>query len=405
MRALAFAHLMWPDFACWVLRPHENSRGLCVFALVQIASSVSASVGVGAASSASVSSGGGGGGGGAGGPGFFGCIQAVQFAAATSDMCGVQSQTVLVDILDVMQSLNVFNLRFPLPDLSQYLPASPELVMTISFCGMSSDVDLAAQARGEAGENFMANVLVGSLVLVSVSTLHFLILLGMPRRLLPKIAGSFPFVQTELVLFVVGNQWLLISSTQLIGLGIESNEQTCVAAGVVVLMIPTAFLLFVLALLWLFVRPSSKFRRVRWTEDDGWSVSDANNEEDGSAAASGNHPKRGLKPRLPGASSGAAVADGEEGEEAPQSALARACERLVESLQNNFVEKFEPLLEGYHNRRFSWVGAWLMLLTEYCLALAIGLGVTSSCTAEQVPNLGDNCTLPGPGTPCACLLH
>jgi hypothetical protein len=318
---------------------------------------------------------------------------------------------VLVDILDVMQSLNVFNLRFPLPDLSQYLPASPELVMTISFCGMSSDVDLAAQARGEAGETFMANVLVGSLILVSVSTLHFLILVFMPRRLLPKIAGSFPFVQTELVLFVVGNQGLLISSTQLIGLGIESNEQTCVAAGVVVLMIPTAFLLFVLALLWLFVRPSSKFRRVRWTEDDGWSVSDANNEEDGSAAASGNRPKRprrsgkkrGMKLRLPGASSGAAVADGEEdeeGEEAPQSALARACERLVESLQNNFVEKFEPLLEGFHNRRFSWVGAWLMLLTEYCLALAIGLGVTSSCTAEQVPNLGAVPIVPNTIAPC-----
>ncbi len=319
----------------------------------------------------------------------------MQFAAATSDMCGVQSQTVLVDILDVMQSLNVFNLRFPLPDLSEYLPASPELVATISFCGMSSEVDLVAQARGEAGDNFMATVLVGSLILVSVSTIHFLILILMPRTWLPKITSSFPFIQTELVLFIVGNQGLLISSTQLIGLGIESDEQTCVAAGVVVLMIPTAFLLFVLALLWLFVRPSSKFRKVSWTEDDGWSMPDADQEKDSSAAASSDRPKRprrkvkkGVKLRVPGASNNAVAADGDEAdegdEEAPQSAVAALCQRLVESLQNNFVDKFEPLLEGYHNRRFSWIGAWLMLLTEYCLALAIGFGLTSSCTAEQV---------------------
>ena len=318
---------------------------------MQVAASVSAVVGTGASvsMSASQASSGDGGGGGASGPGFFGMIQAVQFAAATSDMCGVQSQAVLVDILDVMQNLNVFNLRFPLPDLSEYLPATPELITTISFCGMSSEVDLVAQARGEVGDNFMANILVGSLILVSVCILHVLILVLMPRQWLPKIASSFPFVRIELVLFLVGNQGLLISSTQLIGLGLESNEQTCVAAGVVVLMIPTAFLLFVCVLLWIFVRPSSKSQKVVWSADDGWSIPERvlDATEENSAAEKGN--------------------------------------RLVESLQSNFLDKFEFLLEGYHSERCAWVGAGLMLLTEYCLALAMGFGATSSCTAEQVP--------------------
>ena len=287
-------------------------------------------------------------------------IQAVQFAAATSDMCGVQSQAVLVDILDVMQNLNVFNLRFPLPDLSEYLPATPELITTISFCGMSSEVDLVAQARGEVGDNFMANILVGSLILVSVTTLHVLILVLMPRQWLPKIASSFPFVRIELVLFLVGNQGLLISSTQLIGLGLESNEQTCVAAGVVVLMIPTAFLLFVCVLLWVFVRPSSKSQKVVWSADDGWSV-----------------PERDLD------ATEEDVDAGKRNQE--ENSAAEKSNRLVESLQNNFLDKFEFLLEGYHSERCAWVGAGLMLLTEYCLALAMGFGAISSCTAEQVP--------------------
>ena len=355
----------------------------------------------------------------ASGAGLIGCIQAVQFAAATSDMCGVQSQPVLLDILSVMQSLNVFNLRFPMPDLSEYLPATPQLMTTISFCGITSDIDLVAQARGEVGDIFGANVLVGSLVIVVVTSVHFLVLIFSPRRWVSRVSGTVPFLKLELCLFLVGNQGLLISSTQLMGVG--GDDGVCVFAGLVVLMIPTIFLLFVVALLWQFVRPSSARRRVDWDDASGWVRSTNKPESSASATATsykceepaeyeesydadpeetevGNEPAGpGADVECPGAdveSPGADVAQQDQQQNrkirlgASRSSTPASgrdsvgtnsvLHRILESTEVDFADRFEPLLEGWHNKRLAWIGPGLCLITEYCLALAMGFGALAA---------------------------
>ena len=347
----------------------------------------------------------------ASGAGLIGCIQAVQFAAATSDMCGVQSQPVLLDILSVMQSLNVFNLRFPMPDLSEYLPATPQLMTTISFCGITSDIDLVAQARGEVGDIFGANVLVGSLVIVVVTSVHFLVLVFSPRRWVSRVSATVPFLKLELCLFLVGNQGLLISSTQLMGVG--GDDQVCVSAGLVVLMIPTLFLLFVVALLWRFVRPSSARRTVDWDNANGWVRSTNKPESSASATATSDkceepaeyeesrdadpeETEDGNEPAGPGADVECPGADvespgrlGASRSTTPASGRSpvgtkSVLHRILESIEVDFADRFEPLLEGWHNKRLAWIGPGLCLITEYCLALAMGFGALASCRAEQV---------------------
>jgi hypothetical protein len=364
----------------------------------------------------------------ASGAGLVGCIQAVQFAAATSDMCGVQSQPVRLDIWSVMQNLNVFNLRFPMPDLSEYLPATPQLMTTISFCGITTDIDLVAQARGEVGDIFGANVLVGSLVIVTVTSMHFLVLVLTPRRWVSRVSGTVPFLKLELCLFLVGNQGLLISSTQLMGVG--GDDGVCVAAGLVILMIPTIFLLFVLALLWRFVRPSSGRKTVDWDDANGWVLSTSKyeaslsdvaavsksaeddpefaGEDEETHDADPEEVEYGNEPASPGAD----VAQQDQQQKRPRRArrkgkgkikirlgAARSStpaagrslvvtnsmfHRISESIEVDFASRFEPLLEGWHNKRLAWIGPGLCLITEYCLALAMGFGALATCRAEQV---------------------
>jgi hypothetical protein len=61
-----------------------------------------------------------------------------------------------------------------------------------------------------------------------------------------------------------------------------------------------------------------------------------------------------------------------------------ATSRVLESTTSDFSVRFEPLLIGWHSKRFAWIGPALLLGIEYGLGLAMGFGVVASCESEQV---------------------
>ena len=374
----------------------------------------------------------------AAGSGLIAMIGAVQFAAATSDMCGVQAQPVLLDILSVMQSLNLFNLRIPMPDFSgmpdlAFIEKLP-LKEALQRCGVTGDTSLEGQARSEVGDLFVANVLVSMLSLVMVMLVHFLILTLIPRRWSARVIGAFPFMSCELFMYLNLNQGLLISSTQL--MGIAGDNGVCFFAGLVVLMVPTAFLLFVWYLLFWYVRPSSQAAKVRWSEEDGgWSLAENHSETEptdptvsqgsedlaqirtrkdaeppqGKDNRKGRRRSSYLNKRLSslivaphtGVLSDPADARLDIDEHDSDADVVRrslsertlgstrglvrsATSRVLESTTSDFSVRFEPLLIGWHSKRFAWIGPALLLGIEYGLGLAMGFGVVASCESEQV---------------------
>jgi len=393
-----------------------------------VAGTVAASVGGSVASSVTGS-------GAAAGTGMIACLAAVQFAAATSDMCGVQSQPVLLDILSVMQALNLFNLRFPMPDFSEmpdlsFLDKIP-LKDAIALCGVTGDTSLEGQARSEVGDVFTANVLVSSISLVMVIALHFLMLVLVQtlapisesaRRWSSRVLDAFPFMQLELTLYLTANQGLIISATQL--MGIAGDNGVCFFSGLVVLMVPTGFLLIVWFLLFQYVRPSSRAAKVRWNEEDGeWSLAENHpeNEPTDPAVSEGGedlaqmHTRKNAKrprrkgkgklklplsphTRVPSDPKDARLDINEHDSDADvvrQSLSGRmlgstlglvrsATSRVLESTTSDFSVRFEPLLVGWHNKRFAWIGPALLLGIEYGLGLAMGFGAVASCESEQV---------------------
>jgi hypothetical protein len=61
-----------------------------------------------------------------------------------------------------------------------------------------------------------------------------------------------------------------------------------------------------------------------------------------------------------------------------------ATSRAVESVTSDFHARFEPLFEGWHNKRLAWIGPAILLGIEYGLGLAMGFGAMASCESEQV---------------------
>jgi hypothetical protein len=368
----------------------------------------------------------------AAGSGLIAMIGAVQFAAATSDMCGVQAQPVLLDILSVMQSLNLFNLRIPMPDFSgmpdlAFIEKLP-LKEALQLCGVTGDTSLEGQARSEVGDLFTANVLVSMLSLAITMLAHFLILTLIPRRWSARVIGAFPFMSCELFMYLNLNQGLLISSTQL--MGIAGDNGLCFFAGLVVLMVPTVFLLSVWYLLFWYVRPSSRAAKVRWNDEEGeWSLNENHPKteptdpavsEDGEDLAQIHTCKGAKRPhrkgkgelelpearhaRVPSPSDpeDARVDIDEHDSDADvvqvvvrrslsermlgsmRGLVRSATSRALESIASDFSVRFEPLLVGWHNKRFAWIGPALLLGIEYGLGLAMGFGAVVSCESEQV---------------------
>jgi hypothetical protein len=351
----------------------------------------------------------------AAGSGLLPMIGAVQFAAATSDMCGVQSQPELLDILSVMQSLNVFNLRIPIPDLSGtalgFINSLP-----ILLCGVTEDTSLEGQARSEVGSIFTTNVLVALVGLVVVVKLHLLVLALTPGRWRLTVVHAFPFLQLELSLYLTANQGLLISAAQLMGMA--GDNGVCFFSGLVVLMAPTGFLLFVCFLLFRYVRPSSEAAKVRWNAEEGeWVL--AKGSEKGEDSVSGH---RSIRPRnkargkiarkvrdlvrgpvatttvapdfdavlpgdsedaMPGDEHGLIVVDGRR-PLAILRAVHQAAARSLASVKPDFHIRVDPLLRGWHSKRLAWIGPALLLGVEYGLGLAMGFGAMASCASEQV---------------------
>jgi hypothetical protein len=359
----------------------------------------------------------------AAGTGLMGMIGAVQFAAATSDMCGVQSQPILLDVLSIMQSLNMFNLRIPMPDFGEmpdlaFIEKLP-LKEAISMCGVTDDTSLEGQARSEIGDLFTTNVFVSAFSLLVVVSIHFLVLALTPRRWSARVTRVFPFMQIELILYLTANQGLIISATQL--MGIAGDNGVCFFAGLVVLMVPTLFLVFVSYLLFWYVRPSSRAAKVRWNDEEGeWVLAkkrpgnEQGNEKEDSAEEPNEvaRARTRLKPRSRHKSEGWAEAASDSGDhkEAGQDdakhdsnvdgmrrsmsgRLVHSTHRLVrsvtsralETVKSDFHVLYEPLFEGWHGKRLAWVGPALLLAVEYGLGLAMGFGALASCEAEQVP--------------------
>jgi hypothetical protein len=325
--------------------------------------------------------------------------------------------------MSIMQSLNMFNLRIPMPDFGEmpdlaFIEKLP-LKEAISMCGVTDDTSLEGQARSEIGDLFTTNVLVSAFGLVMVVSIHYLVLTLTPRRWSARVTSAFPFMQIELILYLTANQGLIISATQL--MGIAGDNGVCFFAGLVVLMVPTLFLLFVWYLLFWYVRPSSRAAKLRWNDEDGeWVLAkkrpenEEGNEKEDSAEVptevARTRPKRRSrhKSKLPAG----AASDSGDPKEAGQDAakhdsnvdgmrrsmsgrlvqsthglVRSATSRALESVKSDFHVLYEPLFEGWHCKRLAWVGPALLLAVEYGLGLAMGFGAVASCEAEQVPTL------------------
>jgi hypothetical protein len=249
-------------------------------------------------------------------------------------------------------------------------------------------------------------------------------------------------MQLELTLYLSANQGLIISATQL--MGIAGDNGLCFFSGLLVLMIPTGFLLFVWFLLFRHVRPSSRVAKVKWNEKDGEWVQnvvvaeseDTGDEETdlstaglerqrseavglkGEAARKRKRPtRRGkgkMKVRARSSASDAGFADHEPDADGVRRSdcdaagvrrsffgrlFARAKSRALQSTSTDFHILVEPLLDGWHHRRLAWVGPAILLGIEYGLGLAMGFGAVASCESEQVPIPSKSLKLPI----CPCL--
>ena len=263
-----------------------------------------------------------------------------------------------------------------------------------------------------------------------VIALHFLMLVLVQtltpiseraRRWSSKILDAFPFMQLELSLYLTANQGLIISATQL--MGIARDNGVCFFSGLMVLMVPTVFLLIVWFLLFRYVRPSSRAAKVRWNEMEGeWALkpvlapileSDPDGESEdvegpdkdvqqGPEDAQKQQSRGRKRPTRKGKgrikvrvrSSGARedeAADGAHDFDAngvrrslAARMLASMMSKVRQSSKTEFHVLVEPLLEGWHNKRLAWVGPALLLGIEYGVGLAMGFGALAGCESEQV---------------------
>jgi hypothetical protein len=231
-------------------------------------------------------------------------------------------------------------------------------------------------------------------------------------------------MQLELSLYLTANQGLIISATQL--MGIAGDNGVCFFSGLVVLMVPTGFLLIVWFLLFQYVRPSSRAAKVRWNEMEGeWALapvsveSDPDGEPSGESEDVGSPDKDVIGQQSPKGAQGQQSsgrkrstrrgkgrikvrarrsgacedeeADGAHDFDANGVKRSRAARMLAsmrwivrQSSQTEFHVLVEPLLEGWHNKRLAWVGPALLLGVEYGIGLAMGFGALASCESEQV---------------------
>jgi hypothetical protein len=225
---------------------------------------------------------------------------------------------------------------------------------------------------------------------------------------------AFPFMQLELRLYLIANQGLIISATQL--MGIAGDNGVCFFSGLVVLMVPTVFLLIVWFLLFRYVRPSSRAAKVQWNEMEGeWVLqpvlapileSDPDGEsedvegpdkdvrqgpEDANERQSRGHKRPTKRAKRKGEAREDEAADGAHDFDAngvrrslAARMLASMKSKVRQSSKTEFRVLVEPLLEGWHNKRLAWVGPALILGIEYGMGLAMGFGALAGCESEQV---------------------
>ena len=138
-------------------------------------------------------------------------LRVTQFMGLISDMCAVQGSEKWQLFEEIMQALNCFNFRVPVP---AFVTEWSVVFGGLSICGMDP-VDLAAQARADIGDLFSGNVFFGIILLAILVTVHLLLLQPTPvfwRRFIQRKA---PFGQLELQVLVICVQgvqaWYLVS--------------------------------------------------------------------------------------------------------------------------------------------------------------------------------------------------
>jgi hypothetical protein len=232
-------------------------------------------------------------------------------------------------------------------------------------------------------------------------------------------------MQIELVLYLTGNQGLIISSAQL--MGIAGNSGVCFFAGLVVLMVPTVFLLSVWYMLFVYVRPSSRAAKIGWNEEERqWALA-TNRPESGKEDSASNGAEKVTTPKVSGGPrrSSRSFVTGRRGSSfggrrssfadavlidaaslvaAPTESghadimssgrmvhamprlfnLGNVTSRVIEAVKSDFHDLSDPFLEGWHSKRLAWIGPALQLSIEYGLGLAMGFGIMASCEVEQV---------------------
>jgi hypothetical protein len=310
--------------------------------------------------------------GGSGG-GAIAMIGVVQFMALLADNCGTQSDLELQDFLALLAPLQIFNLRFPMPDIAIFKKWS--LFVDIGLCGMGG-IDLLEQARSDAGSIFSSNVVIGAIGWASVASLHFLLLLPCHPKWRLVMTQSAPFLEWETLILMLAFQGLLVSSFQMIAL----DEPLCKYAGFAALAVPTWTVVFVTYILVRFVRPSSSRRLVRWdTEQGGWIICKGASESEGSTPAEASQPD-------------VAIAIPTEATAVTRhvSILARSLSRRVyrsvkDSLSGDLLSRYAHFFEQYINVRGAWLTCSLLLLQQYVMAAFLGLAAPSGgCGYEQV---------------------
>jgi hypothetical protein len=345
--------------------------------------------------------------------------------ALLADNCGTQIDLELQDFLALLTPLQVFNLRFPMPDNAIFKKWS--LFVDIAVCGMGG-VDLLAQARSDVGLTFASNVVIGAIGWTAVASLHFLLLLPCHPNWRLFLTQAAPFLKWETLILMLAFQGLLVSSFQMIAL----DEPLCKYAGFAVLAVPTWTMIFVTYILVRFVRPSSARRLVRWDAEKGeWIVCKGASEPEGSTDDNTNARATGRKERRRRSGSnsrrrsadqarkslvgGIALSIAElyparrsEAAKASQpdvaiaipteatavtrhiSTLARSLSRRVyrsvkDSLSGDLLSRYAHFFVQYVNVRGAWLTCALLLLQQYVMAAFLGLAAPSGgCGYEQV---------------------
>jgi hypothetical protein len=348
--------------------------------------------------------------------------------ALLGDNCGTQTDVALQDFLALLTPMQIFNLRFPMPDVAILKEWS--LFVDLGLCGMGG-VDLLEQARSDVGSLFASNVVIGAIGLTAVASLHFLLLLPCHPKWRLVMTQAAPFLKWETLILLLAFQGLLVSSFQMIAL----DEPLCKYAGFAVLMVPTCMVMFVTYILVRFVRPSSSGRLVSWDNENGeWSICKGASESEGSSAdtnarltghverrhRSGSNTRRNSAvqarkslvggialtvtelysaPRGSLASEAAeasrpdlAIAISAESSAVtqPMPILARSLSRRMyksvkDSLSGDLLSRYAHFFEKYVSDRGAWFTLPLLLLQQYVMAAFLGLAVPSGgCGYEQV---------------------